>query len=251
MGLRRRLATAALRRHAALRPFLPRGYHAYPAPGGGRIYLDVRESPMMLARVMRVYERSKFDALRARLRPGNVFVDIGANKGDFALFGARVMGDSGRILAVEPEPTNAEWIERSAARNGYKSIEVVRVAVADKSGEATLFLGVKSGWHSLLSTDGVTTTGETAVATQTLDELVAERGIDRVDVVKIDVEGAEGRVFDGAAHTFGGDHPMTVLLDVHPGRGVDPVELGARLERWGFTLDVQPTPTTKSLLATR
>jgi FkbM family methyltransferase len=242
---------ALLRRYAALRPFLPRGYHAYPAPGGGRIYLDVRESQMMLARVLRLYEEPKFDELRACLRPDAVFVDVGANKGDFSLFAAGVMGDRGRIVAIEPETTNAEWIERSVARNRYSSIEVVRVAVADRSGDATLFLGEKSGWHSLLSTEGVATTGEVTVATETLDELLERRGIDRVDVVKIDVEGAEERVFDGAARTLGGDHPMTVLLDVHPGRGVDPVALGRRLTDWGFALRGDVTPTTKSILATR
>jgi FkbM family methyltransferase len=246
----RRVRDALVRRHAALRPFLPRGYHAYPAPGG-RIYLDVRESPMMLARVLRRYEAAKFDELRARLRPGAVFVDVGANKGDFSLFAARVMGDRGRVLAVEPEPHNADWIERSVERNGYASIEVARVALAERSGEATLFLGEKSGWHSLLSTDGVATTGAATVETQTLDELLAQRGIARVDMIKIDVEGAEGRVFDGAARTFGGGHAMTVLLDVHPGRGVDPVAIGSRLRAWGFRLRAEVTPTTKSLVATR
>ncbi|HVT77696.1 MAG TPA: FkbM family methyltransferase, partial [Acidimicrobiales bacterium] len=170
---------------------------------------------------------------------------------DFALFAARLVGAGGRVMAVEPEPTNADWIERSVARNHYANVEVVRVALAERGGEATLHLGEKSGWHSLLSTDGVATTGEVSVPTQTLDELVAARGVDRVDVIKIDVEGAEERVLAGGGATFAGDHPMLVLLDVHPGRGVDPVALGRRLTEWGFTLDAAVTPTTKSITALR
>ncbi|HVV37371.1 MAG TPA: FkbM family methyltransferase [Acidimicrobiales bacterium] len=239
-----------LRRHAALRPLLPRGYHAYPV-AGGRIYLDLRESPMMLARVLRMYEAPKFAALRQHLRPGDVFVDVGANKGDFALFAARLVGAGGRVIAVEPEPTNADWIERSVARNHYANVEVVRVALAERDGDAVLHLGEKSGWHSLLSTEGVATTGEVTVPTQTLDAMLAARDVDHVDAIKIDVEGAEERVLAGAAATFSGDHPMLVLLDVHPGRGVDPVAVGARLTDWGFTLDAPVTPTTKSITALR
>jgi FkbM family methyltransferase len=247
-----RIRVGIVRRHAALRRFLPRGYHAYPAPGG-RMYLDLRESPMMLARVLRIYEAPKVAALRACLRPGCVFVDVGANKGDFSLLAARLMGDSGKVIAVEPEATNADWIERSVARNGYRCIEVVRVALADHAGDATLHLGEKSGWHSLVATDGVATTGAVTVPTETLDAMLAARGVTRVDVIKIDVEGAEARVFDGAHATFSGTHPMTVLLDVHPGRGVDPLAIAQRLRDWGFTVrepDVV-TPTTKSILAVR
>jgi FkbM family methyltransferase len=245
-----RVRRAILRRHAALRPLLPRGYHAYPT-AAGRIYLDVRESPMMLARVLRIYEPDKVAALRACLRPGDVFVDVGANKGDFSLLAARVMGATGRVIAVEPEDANAQWIERSVARNKYRNVEVARVALADASGEATLYLGEKSGWHSLVSTDGVATTGEVTVPTQTLDELLAERGVERVDVIKIDVEGAEERVFAGASRTFAGTHPMTLLLDVHPGRGVDPTRVAHQLRGWGFTVHDDVTPKTKSMLATR
>jgi FkbM family methyltransferase len=245
-----RVRRAILLRHASLRRLLPRGYHAYPS-AGGRIYLDLRESPMMLARLLRVYEADKFAALRARLRPGNVFVDVGANKGDFSLLAARLMGDNGRVIAVEPEASNADWIERSAARNGYRSIDVARVALAESSGEATLFLGEKSGWHSLLSTEGVSTTGEITVPTQTLDEMLAARGIDQVDVIKIDVEGAEEKVFAGASHTFAGKHPMTVLLDVHPRRGVDPLRIAQQLRDWGFTVPGTVTPTTETIFATR
>ena len=246
------LRRSLLRRHASIRRFLPPGYHAYPVRGG-RMYLDVRESPMMLARVLRTYETPKFDALRNFLRPGNTFLDVGANKGDFSLFAARVMADAGRVIAVEPETTNAEWIARSVTRNGYRSVDVARVALDDHDGEATLYLGEKSGWHSLVAADGVATTGEMRVPTQTLDALLAARGVTRVDAIKIDVEGAEERVLAGAAQTFAGDHAMLVLLDVHPLRGVDPLAVAQRLRGWGFTIDdpAEVRGNTKSILATR
>lgn len=191
---------------------------------------------MMLARLLRVYEAPKVRALRAVLRPGDVFVDVGANKGDFSLLAARVMRDRGRVLAVEPAPENVRWIERSVARNRYRSVEVAPVALADRDGEETLHLGAKSGWHSLVTTSGVPTTGEIRVPIRTLDGVLAERGIECVDALKIDVEGAEERVLEGAARALSGSHRMTVLLDLHPRRGVDPVAVCDRLAGWGFSL---------------
>jgi FkbM family methyltransferase len=250
MGLGRRLAYAAVRRHHRLRPLLPAGHHGYPGLGGWT-YLDLRESPMMLARLLRIYEEPKVQALRSVLRPADVFVDVGGNKGDFSLIAARLMGDRGRVLCVEPEPGNVHWIERSVARNRYESVEVLPIALADRSGSATLHLGEKSGWHSLLTTDGVAVTGEVEVPTARLDDVLAERGIERVDVIKIDVEGAENQVLDGATATFTGTHRMTVLLDLHPGRGVDPVATCQRLVAWGFTLHDAVGPNSKSVVAVR
>ena len=244
MGIRGRVAYEILSRHKRLRPFLPRGYHAYPTSGGW-ILLDVRESPMMLARVMRAYERDKVQALRDAMAPGKVFVDVGGNKGDFSLIAAKATGDKARIVCVEPEPTNVEWIRKSVARNKYASIEVVPAALAESEGEATLHLGAKSGWHTLVDDPNQVQTGDMTVQTRTLDALLAERGIDHVDVIKIDVEGAEDRVLAGGHKTFGGETPMTVLLDLHPPR-VDPVAICQQLEAWGFELR-DPTDPAKPL----
>lgn len=248
MSSRDRLTRALLRRHARLTPVLPRGHRAYPAAGGWT-YLDVRESPMMLARALRAYETRKVAKLRTALRPSMVFVDVGGNKGDFSLIAAKAMGDAGRIICVEPEPANAEWIRKSVGRNGYRSIDVVPVALADRDGEDTLFLGAKSGWHTLVE-DPSLVVGTMTVPIRTLDSLLAERGIEQVDVMKIDVEGAEARVLAGAATTMGGDNPMTLLLDLHP-RRVDTLAVCDQLRRWGFTFDIEPTAVTKEVVAVR
>ena len=235
MELHRRIANQLVKRHSKLSRFLPRGYHAYRTAGGW-ILLDVRESPMMLARVLRVYEPAKVRAVQAAMGPGKTFIDVGGNKGDFSLIAAKASGDNGRVVCVEPEPTNVEWIERSVKRNKYASVRVVAAALSDSEGEATLHLGAKSGWHTLVDDPNHRAGGgDVTVQTRTLDALLAELGIDRVDAIKIDVEGAEDRVLAGGQHTFGGSAPMTVFLDLHPPR-VDPVALCRQLEAWGFEL---------------
>ncbi len=248
MSMADRVRRELVQRHARLKPVLPRGHHAYPAAGGWT-YLDVRESPMMLARALRAYEPAKVAALRSTLRPGMVFIDVGGNKGDFSLIAAKAMGGTGRIVCVEPEPDNARWIRKSVDRNRYTSVTVEEVALAERDGEDTLFLGPKSGWHTLVE-DPTLVVGTITVPLRTLDSLLAERGIDRVDVMKIDVEGAEDRVLAGAAATLGGDHPMTLLVDLHPKR-VDTLAVCDQLRRWGFRLTPNPAATTKEIVATR
>ncbi|MDP1793566.1 MAG: FkbM family methyltransferase [Acidimicrobiales bacterium] len=248
MSWRDRVARELVQRHGRLRAVLPRGHRAYPAAGGWT-YLDVRESPMMLARALRAYESGKTAALRSALRPGMVFVDVGGNKGDFALIAAKAMGSTGRIVCVEPEPVNAAWIRKSVGRNGYTNVEIEQVALADRDGDDTLFLGPKSGWHTLVE-DPSLVVATLTVPIRTLDSLLAERGIEKVDVIKIDVEGAEGRVLAGAGQTLGGDNPMTLLIDLHPKR-VDTLAVCEQLRSWDFTFNVDPTETTKEVVATR
>ena len=85
-------------------PSFYRPYHV----AGGRIYLDITESPMMLARALGGYEVAKHEAITSVLSPGSTFIDIGANKGDFALLAAKIIGTSGSVMAFEPEPVNCK-----------------------------------------------------------------------------------------------------------------------------------------------
>jgi FkbM family methyltransferase len=257
MRARERVGGFLVRHHARLRPLLPRGYHAYPARGG-RIYLDVRESQAMLARALWTYEVPKSRALAAAVRPGAVVVDIGGNKGDFSLLAAKAAGDDGRVLCFEPEPENVEWIRRSVEKNRYRSIEVVPVALSDADGEATLHLSSFSGWHSLAPSSAARSVGEITVPTRRLDAVLAERGIGAVDVVKIDVEGAEEHVLAGAGDVLAGRNPITMFLDLHPPL-VDPLKIASQLESWGFEIrrpahpdrPLTVTPTTSELVAVR
>ena len=169
-------------------------YLPYTFPGG-RIYLDVAESRMMLARAMGRYEVRKRMALEQFLKNGDTFVDAGANKGDFALIAARYVGPTGRVLAFEPEPTNFQWITRSIELNGYRQVKPFCVALDDRDGTASLHLAQMSGWHSLMAAPSGSSHGCLTVPTQKLDSVLEdELGNGRVDVLKVDVEGAEMNV---------------------------------------------------------
>lgn len=227
-----KLARRITRFHGRLRPFLPRGHRLYRV-AGGRIYLDVRESPMMLARALRAYEPDKFDLIGRILSEDSNFLDVGANKGDFTLFAAR-LAPKGRVLAFEPEAANCSWIRRSVAANGYRNVELFELALSDTDGEATLHLGRYSGWHSLVGPEAQSQGGERQVITRRLDTVLRDAGLRDVDVVKIDVEGAELKVLDGARETLARNRRLVVLVDIHPTRGVTPDDVFRLLQEHGY-----------------
>src|SRR5947208_15183987 len=143
------------------------------------------------------------------------------------------MGDEGRVLAFEPSPDNCAWLRRSVDLNGYRSIELFEIALSDTRGEAKLYLGDRIGRHSLLPRpiDQQTIT----VPVDTLDSVLEATGDPHVDVVKIDVEGAELKVLQGGPKTLGRNAPMMLMIDIHPGR-IDPREVCSLLSDYGFSL---------------
>jgi FkbM family methyltransferase len=136
------------------------------------------------------------------------------------------------VLCFEPEPSNCKWIRRSVALNGYSSITVIEAALTDQNSRAQLHLSSKSGWHSLIEGLPERACGTVEVETRTLDSFFSNQC---VDVVKIDVEGAEMRVLAGAKETLRRSPGVTLLIDLHQRLGVDVAELAAFLRGLGFS----------------
>ena len=210
----------AIRNYPGLKPFFPEQYMVFPFLGG-KIYLKIKESQMMLARAMGIYEPDKTQTICDLLKPGQTFIDIGANKGDFSLLAAKITGTNGKILSFEPEPENCHWFKESIKLNNYSTIQLFDIALSDSNGQAQLYLGEKSGWHSLVSAQGSTDNSFIEVKKRTLDSVLSENDINRVDMIKIDVEGAEMEVLAGAEKTLSENTDLVLLLDLHPHMGVD------------------------------
>ncbi len=204
---------------------------------GGRIYLDITESPMMLDRALGRYEVSKHKAIAAFLKEKSTFIDVGANKGDFSLLAAKIVGHEGTIFSIEPEPSNCEWIRKSIALNRYPNIQLHQMALSDHDGLAQLYLGENSGFHTLISGLRKRDRGSIPVPVRTLDHLLEEVGFNQpVHMVKIDVEGAEMQVLKGATGTLSHNDDLTILMDIHPHLGVKSEEVCAYLTDKGFSV---------------
>ncbi|MGA8492260.1 MAG: FkbM family methyltransferase [Terriglobales bacterium] len=223
-----------------VKPIIPNRYKPYKVPGG-QIFLNISESPMMLARVVGRFEVQKHRAVLALLKPGMTFIDVGANKGDFGLLAAQIVGEKGRVLSFEPEPTNCHWIRKSIELNGYKNIVLYEAALADANEQSRLFLGKQSGWHTLMEAMPNRNCGIIPITKRTLDSVLQETGSNRVDVIKIDVEGAEIAVLRGAVETLKANRDILLLMDIHPDLGVDPFAVCDLLGSLGFsTYEIEP-----------
>jgi FkbM family methyltransferase len=149
--------------------------------------------------------------LLGRLRPGAVFVDVGANIGYYAIQAYRRVGPAGRVLAFEPHPVTMAKLRRNVALSGAGGIELFEVALSDRAGDATLFCP-RAGHHGLSSLRPQGRSGHDAytVRAARLDDLLPP-DLTRLDLIKADAEGAEGLVFRGAEATVRRFRPAVIL----------------------------------------
>lgn len=169
-------------------------------------------------------------ALLRHLRRGMRCVDVGANCGYYALLMADRVGPTGRVLAVEPHPALAALIRRSAEANRFGHLEVAAVAAGRQGSEATLRVrhaddGRRYLGGSSLYFDASRPADAYAVPVRSLDALLASW--DRVDLVKVDVEGAELDALAGMAQTVARSPHLVLIVELAAGRGYD-VETAAR-----------------------
>jgi FkbM family methyltransferase len=164
------------------------------------------------------FEPNEFAFLDRVLRPGMVFVDVGANDGYYTLFAARRVGPSGRVVAAEPSSRERAHLQRNLGRNGLDNVSVVPAAIGAAVGLADLHLahGVHAGHNTLgsFAHDDVVRASLERVPVEPLDAVIARLGLARVDFVKIDVEGAEASVIAGAAAMLGAMRPL-MLIEVN------------------------------------
>jgi FkbM family methyltransferase len=187
---------------------------------GYEIYLNISESLMMLKRALGRYEPEKFSAIENVVNNGMTFLDVGANKGDFSFFAGNMVGPSGKVIAFEPEPGNCNWIKKSIQKNPLSNISLIEIALSNKDEERDLYLGEKSGWHSIVEGAKNRGEGKISVHTQKLDSIFDSLNLSSVDAMKIDVEGAEYDVISGGQKTIEKFRPI-IFMDLHPELGVD------------------------------
>ena len=153
--------------------------------------------------------------LTRAIRPGGVVFDVGAHIGFFSLLAAKRTGTTGRVIAFEPFEPNVARLRTAVTANAITNIESYCLAMSDHAGEESFALHDSSLEGLLL--DGAalpsTHTSVVMVRTATIDTLVGG-GIPAPDLIKIDVEGAEGRVIAGARETLAA-HKPALLIEIH------------------------------------
>lgn len=184
---------------------------------GFRLHLDPTDHAIGHALALTGnYEPEVTATLRRVLARGATLVDVGANVGWFSLLGASLVGPEGRVVAIEPNPVNVGLLQLSAKDNGYANIEAFAIALAQQASAVALETDGSNG--RIIPIDGPPAQPIEAsfvVGAYPLDDVLDKAGVSHVDVVKIDVEGAEPMVVRGAEATIARSRPV-IISEFYP-----------------------------------
>jgi FkbM family methyltransferase len=212
---------------------------------GNKMYVNCSATAIGLRLLIDgVHEKLETELFKKIAQDGMVVVDIGANIGYYTLIAARLVGNKGTVYAFEPEPSNYKLLCENIAINGYTNIVPIEQAVSDASGKAKLYVDRAIGDVSSFAKDNVLLHSKNAdcleVETTTLDDFFERTvGDDRIDFMKIDVEGAEELVVDGADRVLRNNR-LKILMEFIPDQlrnaGTDPLQLLYKLQNYGFEI---------------
>jgi FkbM family methyltransferase len=183
--------------------------------------------------VKAVHFKRYFNPPGFEIREGDVAVDVGANVGAWSVYAAR--RTRGRVIAIEPFASNVEYLARNCAANGCANVEIVEAALGDKDGPVELYVSEKGVAHQLFRETNVGTLERSVQVTGvSLPRLMEQRGIERIDFLKLNCEGAEGLIL-GSLPPALFERIDRIALQFHDyASPLDHAELQALLERAGF-----------------
>lgn len=213
LPLGRYQAANALARFAGP-PFLAR----LPADLGGAAFVcDLHDTIAREVCFTGRYEPQETQLVQRLLGSGMVVADVGANWGYFTLVCAHLVGSTGRVIALEPHPHLASLLAENVAANGLSQVEVLHVAAGARS-EVRSFVGF-DGRHGNWGVSRAARASEVPdfeCPSVALDALLDDRAAGRIDLVKIDIEGAEVEAIRGMAAGLARHRYRYALVECHP-----------------------------------
>lgn len=161
------------------------------------------------------FERLETRIVRKVLRPGMTFVDVGANIGYYTALGARLVGPTGTVFAFEPSDYAYPRLTRMIETSGLKCVRAVKCGLADVAGERFLYGAVDERPCELHTATMVPqdNSQRAIVRTDTLDHMAEQLDIKRIDLLKIDVDGLDPLVLQGAANLIANGRIHHVLME--------------------------------------
>lgn len=162
--------------------------------------------------LLELHEPEVVEWLSTQLKKGMTFLDIGANIGFYTLLAAQRVGTSGTVVALEPDPDVVAVLRQNIDANALCNAHLVQGAAYRTCGNVRLGRSLASSWFSGLYYEKAD--GWIEVPAYALDSLVRELGVGRVDLVKLDVEGAEVEVLEGMHRILCEDRPK-LLVELH------------------------------------
>jgi FkbM family methyltransferase len=183
-----------------------------------RLYVHGERDQFVSRRIREegVWEPFETSLVLGLLRPGDVFVDVGANIGYFSVLAASVVGAQGAVFAFEPDPDNYRLLCANAELNGMeRCITAVAAALSDVAGEGQLFLSADNlGDHQVYAGDEIRSS--LPIALFHGSDYLAER-LQRLDLLKVDTQGAEFQVMSGLLPLLTAlPQPPRIIIELTP-----------------------------------
>ncbi len=212
---------------------------------GSKMYVNPDKLPASYQKTFQsymvsgVWEELTTDIFKKVVKAGDIIVDMGANIGYFTLLAARLTGKDGKVYAFEPEPHNFALLSRNIELNGYDNVVAMQKAVSDKNGKIKLFVNKNdTGAHSLYQPENA---GESIeIEAVTMDDFFKDKNR-HVDVIKMDIEGAELDAFAGLQQIIRENTGLKMFVEFHlpalDRNGISPAEFFSRIqEDYRFTI---------------
>ena len=182
---------------------------------GAALFLDPRDQMVSPAVAIGSYEPFETRLVEWLVPAGGTIIDVGAHIGYYTILAAVLAGRNGRVEAFEPDPRNSDLLQRSARVNGFDVIRVHPAAVGEKEGRSLLYRSSfkNTGDHRVYDTGEGRETVDVPVVS--LDSELAGR-LNRLDLIKIDVQGAEASVLRGAQRVLVEQPGAAILMEFWP-----------------------------------
>ena len=206
---------------------------------GATIVLNQQDPIVAGALALGVYEPDETRFFLSICRPGQVFLDVGANCGYYTALFLTHAGPGSRVVALEPDPECIEFLKGTVAANGGKNVSCIQVAASNGPGTARLYRNLDNRGDNRLYANDLAA-GVCEIRTNTVDSILAEAGLREVNLIKMDVQGYEGHVLQGMRETIRAASQLTILSEFWPWglrqAGSDPAVFLKSLEELGFEL---------------
>lgn len=196
---------------------------------GNKMYLSVNDRGLSQELLFQdIREPLQTNLLKQLVTPGMTVVDIGANLGYYVLIEASIIGDAGKIYAIEPIPQNYEILKKNVCKNNYENIVethlaavsdtcgVSKIAMTKESNFSTMFLNKKEMSEWMEKQVEISTEKILDIETVTLDKFLENKP--PVDFIRMDVEGYEGKIIKGMLNTLKNSRKgLKMFIEFHPG----------------------------------
>lgn len=207
----------------------------------GKVFIDKSDVGVSSALAFGIHDPFEIELFRKSIDKGMKVVDVGANIGYYTVIAGVRVGDSGQVFAYEPEEKNFNLLQRNISENKLSCVKTFKMGLSDKVGIQPMYVSdTHSGIHSFANNRNSSNTVQ--IETDTLDHSLRQSGVQSVDIIKIDIEGAEIMALKGMQEIIKNSTNLKIFIEIYPQAierlGYAPTELLTTLDSFGFSLHV-------------